>query len=344
MAEQEMFSSVASKFMALYKERVVKKFREASDTRQLDALLQNNEFARTLFGLSQTLCTRYDSDVWQAKVLDTIDLESIYANVDSMEGSEDDYVDRLVKELLRYFKNDFFKWCNKPDCVHCGNSGEEMMGAGHEGPNSVERQFDCGIVEVYKCPKCQKMTRFPRYNDPLKLLDTRQGRCGEWCNLFMLFLKSFGIESRYIWNREDHVWCEFYSTNLNRWVHLDSCEQSFDEPHIYSVNWNKQMSYTIAFSNNGTNDVSNRYIVKNQLPRDQISEGDLRYLLKTITKRLRSTLNDNEICKLAFRDERELLEWVGGNTLMATKTRSAFMGRVSGAASWKKQRGEDGKS
>ncbi|SCV03015.1 LAME_0H07030g1_1 [Lachancea meyersii CBS 8951] len=346
MDDKEMFSQLASRFMALYRDKIIHKFKNESDPHRFQRLLQTNEFARTLYGLSQSLCNRYEVDHWQAQVLDTADLEIIYANVDAVEGSEGDYVDRLVKELLRYFKNDFFKWCNSPDCEHCGCSGEQMTAIGNEGANSDERRFDCGVVEVYRCPNCSKTTRFPRYNDPMKLLETRKGRCGEWCNLFMLFLKSFGIESRYVWNREDHVWCEFYSSNLKRWVHVDSCEQSFDEPHIYSVNWNKKMSYAIAFGCTIATDVSRKYILQNELSRTEIAEEDLKFLLDTITRRLRLNLSDEEIYKLACRDEQEMLMLYGSvdGASIVTKSTSAMKGRESGSTAWKKGRGENGKS
>lgn len=340
MAEDLRFTTIAKKFLALYRSRVVTKFRDASDGSRFQALLRSNQFARQLQGMAQNLCRRYENDMWQAHVLDTIDLDTIYSNVDSTEGNEDDYTDRLVKELLRYFKNDFFKWCDKPECITCGSS-QDQYHAGISQPTSEEAQYDCGTVEIFKCQKCGSLTRFPRYNDPLKLLETRKGRCGEWCNLFLLFLKSFGIESRYIWNREDHVWCEFYSKNLKRWVHLDCCEQSFDQPYIYSINWNKKMSYVVAFGRDGVVDVSKRYILKNELPRDQINEDDLQFVLNFITKHLRFKLTDEEVYQLACRDEQERLEWIS-STGQETKTGSSPHGRESGSTAWKKSRGEDG--
>ncbi|KAF4006172.1 hypothetical protein FOB22_001150 [Saccharomyces cerevisiae] len=58
------------------------------------------------------------------------------------------YTDYLVKELLRYFKQDFFKWCNKPDCNHCGqNTSENMTPLGSQGP--MERNLN-SIAELLR--------------------------------------------------------------------------------------------------------------------------------------------------------------------------------------------------
>ena len=48
-----------------------------------------------------------------------------------------------------------------------------------------------------------------RHNDPLILLDTRVGRCGEWANCFGAILRSFDFHVRECHNVfEDHVWVE----------------------------------------------------------------------------------------------------------------------------------------
>jgi peptide-N4-(N-acetyl-beta-glucosaminyl)asparagine amidase len=50
-------------------------------------------------------------------------------------------------------------------------------------PNAEERRFHAGVVELYYCDSCHRVTRFPRYNHPGKLLQTRRGRCGEWAQV-----------------------------------------------------------------------------------------------------------------------------------------------------------------
>ncbi|EDO14350.1 hypothetical protein Kpol_1074p3 [Vanderwaltozyma polyspora DSM 70294] len=340
------FENLANMFLSRYKDWVVDQVKDSSDTARFQRLLRDNNFAKELCGLSNRLCYVYENPEWHSSVLETLDLDVIYGNVDSQVKSDSDkeYTDILVKELLRYFKQDFFKWVNQPDCQRCGSDVVQSQSAiGIQGPTPEERRFECGSVEVYKCNNCGNITRFPRYNNPIKLLETRQGRCGEFANLFTLILKSFGLETRYIWNKEDHVWCEYYSTNLNRWVHVDPSEQSFDQPYIYSINWNKKMSYCVAFNNEGVTDVSKRYILQNELPRDKVSETELYFLCQSLTKKQRADLSPNQIYDLEMRDERERISWIENVKKEEEPSETEKQGRVSGSAEWKAQRGENGK-
>jgi peptide-N4-(N-acetyl-beta-glucosaminyl)asparagine amidase len=93
---------------------------------------------------------------------------------------------------------------------------------------------------------CQKNTRFPRYNHPGKLLETRGGRCGEWANCFCLCLRALEFDARYILDWTDHVWAEVYSNSQKRWQHADPCENILDKPLIYEHGWGKKLSYVIG--------------------------------------------------------------------------------------------------
>ncbi|KAL6945037.1 hypothetical protein ACO0QE_002480 [Hanseniaspora vineae] len=337
-------AEMAAQLLKKYKNLVIGKYQEQADSYRLHQLMANNRFAQQIDGLHKEHCFKYDADpnVFTA-VMDTIDLDLIYSNVDKNEESEQDYEKALVKELLRYFKEDFFTWTNQPNCAQCGNNTNQQF-KGADRPTPEEQRDDrlLSVVEVYECTNCQTKTRFPRYNSPYMLLKTKTGRCGEWANMFLFILKSFGITSRYIWNREDHVWSEYYNDKEKRWIHLDSCENSYDQPFIYSKNWNKKMSYCFAFGSDAVADVSAKYIVvkDNALPRTEIEETDLCFLLFELTKSLRNGLNAEELYKLGCRDQLEFLEREGEEVV--SKTSTAPLGRVSGNAEWKKSRGEGG--
>jgi peptide-N4-(N-acetyl-beta-glucosaminyl)asparagine amidase len=107
-----------------------------------------------------------------------------------------------------------------------------------------------------------------------KLMETRKGRCGEWANLFCLFSISMGFETRYILDFTDHVWVEFYSDNLKKWVHLDPCENAFDQPLIYEAGWNKKLNYIFAFGEYELKDVIRRYSRQTEVyqRRNQVEE------------------------------------------------------------------------
>lgn len=341
MNAENIFSKVSNSFFQLYRRYLIDKDRvvHVSESERYQALINKNILAREINTLYESMCLKYDNDEWQSKVIETLDLKKIYANVDSCREDGDDYQERLAKELLRYFKDEFFTWCDKPTCIKCDTS-KHQVGISGDHPTAEESRFECSMVEKYSCNACSNITRFPRYNNPIKLLETRTGRCGEWCNTFILILKSFGFETRYIWNKEDHVWCEVYFSHLKSWVHLDPCEKSFNQPFIYSNNWNKSMSYVIAFGSDAVVDVSKRYILKNQLPRDQIDEEDLKFLTRYLTKSLRKGLSDNELYELACRDELERMKL--DKVTFESNTKTAKIGRISGSADWKKSRREDG--
>lgn len=75
-----------------------------------------------------------------------------------------------------WFKKDFFKWTNKPPCSACGARGDNMQAKGGCSPTPEEVSAKASRVELYACKGCGAETRYPRYNDPAKLLETRNVR------------------------------------------------------------------------------------------------------------------------------------------------------------------------
>ncbi|RYP86136.1 hypothetical protein DL769_000814 [Monosporascus sp. CRB-8-3] len=276
------------------------------------------------------------------KALDTLDLGKIYGWADEFaaEGAQLGHQDCVIKGLLKYFKTEFFTWVNEPKCSKCG--GETQM-QGVQRPNEGERSKGAGRTEVYRCKgNASHIERFPRYDDPGTLLEWRKGRCGEWADCFTLCCLALGSRARWVWNAEDHVWTEVYSETLKRWVHCDSCEQAFDQPQIYAVGWGKKMSYCLAFSSEGAQDVTRRYVRKNEqsLPRTRGSEESLRRAIRDINDRCRAPADRARLAEEDESEEREL------STYQVEPTQTVpgeERPRESGSTAWKEARGEMGK-
>lgn len=286
--------------------------------------------------------------------LASLPLEKLYAEAEQMvnEGTEWSEEDCLIIALLKWFKSTF-KWVNGPPCDKCGKT--DMQNPHGVAPTPEERKFGAGNAEVWDCKNCPDgHGRFPRYNDPVKLLETKQGRCGEWSNVMHLILRSLGRTTRYIWNSEDHVWNEIWSEKANRWIHIDSCEAAFDKPLTYSVGWGKKMAYVLGFSIGGARDVSYRYIypADKQLPRTLVGENELEVMLSTLTADARRDFDPVDLVEWFERDEAENKEFerLREEREGPTKTKKndeqseEYLPRQSGSSEWVKSRNEDGSS
>ncbi|GBG29648.1 Peptide-N4-N-acetyl-beta-glucosaminylasparagine amidase [Hondaea fermentalgiana] len=256
-------------------------------------------------------------------------------------GAEDR--DRLLMELMRWFKHDFFKWAGKLPCPGCESDDTHCL-RGTE-PLDHERADLAGRVEIHECKACGAEFRFPRYNCPGKLLETRLGRCGEWANCFGLLLRALGFEARYVLDWTDHVWCEVWSDRVSRWVHCDCCEGpgTIDSPLMYEAGWGKKLNYIVAFAPDHVVDVTRRYT------------QDFEAL-----KPRRNAASETVIETLIFDAHRQAARTATSSDATVTRTRLlmeqfSFMdaanrdlkdaeqqGRVSGEAEWKRLRGEDG--
>lgn len=313
---------------------------------------------------------KYQSPLSHDLALESIDLEKIYEGVERREQEQEeqgdkpdkeklDFQDHVVVELLHFFRHSFFKWVNKPQCPNC-KSDENIQGIGVTGgPPASQNPDQVGRIEVYKCTKCGKQVTFPRINNPVSLLRTKEGRCGEWVNCFMLLLQATlgaDVQIRYIVNYEDHVWCEYYSTNLKRWVHLDPCEDAFDNPTLYCENWGKSMSWVFGFGLGYAVDLSDKYITKPDKQLDKwtmvshplVVRKYLEYtnnqlLKKYYTERL-NDIQDEASRLLALSEEVVQLKENELNALpsKSTSQNNVPKGRQSGSAEWTKTRGEAG--
>lgn len=246
----------------------------------------------------------------------------------------------FLLQLLSWFKKSF-SWVNAPPCEGCGN---ETFNHGMGDPLPSEILFGGSRVELYRCNCCPMITRFPRYNDPVKLVETRRGRCGEWANCFTLYCRAFGYESRLILDFTDHVWTECFSHSFRRWMHLDPCEGAYDRPLLYEKGWKKGLSYVIAIARDGVYDVTKRYTRKwhEVLSRRNIAtEPVLSSVLDNITKECRKSFTSQQLSLLEDRDKSEIEELE--RELRSKDDSKGFLPeRQSGDKQWRISRSEYG--
>lgn len=374
MSVETDYKSLANRLLTIYSKQVFQKSMKGAKAKVARPYSESDRrFLLNIIGLAN-ITDSYKEAGDLDKVLDTIDLAKIYSGVDkreqesdkkkSKDGIELGYEDFLVLELLHYFKHDFFKWITIPECSSCKNGSENVDSIGIEGP-PINNPDEITRIEKYRCKTCQKSIDFPRINSPTKLLQTREGRCGEWVNCFMLILRAvLGADAgiRYVWNFEDHVWCEYYSSTLSRWVHIDPCEAVFDEPNLYCENWGKKMSWVIGINDSYMIDLSEKYItsVEKRIPKtntvsnvqyikDVLHKINCDKLLKYYFEYIDPTSsNESEKLmslynKVILIHNREKLELNGSKsrTDMPSSTITT-KGRQTGGTEWTKARGEDG--
>ncbi|OQV15661.1 Peptide-N(4)-(N-acetyl-beta-glucosaminyl)asparagine amidase [Hypsibius exemplaris] len=249
--------------------------------------------------------------------------------------------------LLKWFKDDFFQWVNQPKCDNCGGETVPLQ-LNHTNqrlrhPTTEEARYRAGHVEVYQCTNCKAVVRFPRYNDPMKLLDTRRGRCGEWANCFTAICRAVGFDARYVQDSADHVWTEVFSVLENRWLHCDACETALDRPLTYEVGWGKKLAYVMAFSRDEVIDVSWRYSADHQALRSRRTHFSEKWLMNVIAKfsgGLQSRLSNDRKSILQKRRVNELVEFLTPRSVQD----SDKAGRSSGSLTWRLSRGEIGLS
>uniref|UniRef100_M8AX26 Peptide-N(4)-(N-acetyl-beta-glucosaminyl)asparagine amidase n=1 Tax=Aegilops tauschii TaxID=37682 RepID=M8AX26_AEGTA len=167
------------------------------------------------------------------------------------------------------------------------------------------------------CNHCSSITRFPRYNDPHKILDFT-----------------------------DHVWTECFSNLYGRWIHLDPCEGVYDNPLLYEKGWNKKLDYAIGISKDGVHDITKRYTRKwhEVLSRRTItSEDTVSAILMNITRKCRSGLSSDELLALENRDRKESEE-LSKATYLEVNNSISLPGRQSGSVEWRAARSELGQA
>ncbi|KAF2077993.1 hypothetical protein CYY_000717 [Polysphondylium violaceum] len=299
---------------------------EGNNNFNIQNMQQYGNIVRTITSTLQRMLSYNDARL-QSLALDLIPLDI---------KKESNQKDKLLK-LLDWYKNHFFSWVNAPECSVETCSTPNTKGVGRGTPTQDDLYNGASTIEVYMCDS-NHTTRFPRYNRTEKLLYTRGGRCGEWVNVFTLFLVALGFQTRYVYDFTDHVWNEVYLDN--RWQHTDCCEASLDTPLVYEGGWNKKLNYIFAFEMDGVYDVTKRYSIKfNQLFRNMIPEYMLSHYIAKVNQDIRANLLVEHLVALLKREEGERKEFL---TFGSRTYDSNLSGRVSGSAAWRSDRGEIG--
>lgn len=311
----------------------------------------------------QAIIRRYEDATLQAKARSTIPLDRLTAAAAEDVAIAREMGDsnplslcpryRLLAHLTTYFKREFFTWVDTLPCESCGAS--VTRNAGLVEPLPEDLRFGARRVESHKCAACGRSHRFPRYNDPAKLLETRRGRCGEWTNCFGLLLRSCGFEVRYLLDLTDHVWVEVFVEALDRWLHVDPCECQLDKPLLYEQGWGKKLTVVLAFHRSGSRDVTPRYtarlrtLLQTQRPRD-LSGGALDAALTLANRATRAALPEGERRLWEIRDAQELVAFVrshvgsrGAQAQARGGAAGPLPGRTTGSAAWRDARGESGR-
>ncbi|KAA0163130.1 hypothetical protein FNF31_02953 [Cafeteria roenbergensis] len=258
--------------------------------------------------------------------------------------------DSLLDRVASFFKHKFFKWTNTLPCSACGGGTRGGMGT---QPTPEERRGGAGITEIHTCndPACGAQTRFPRLNNPLHLLDSRNGRCGEWANTFTAICFALGFDARHVHDSTDHVWTEVWSDGQARWLHVDSCEQAIDRPLMYEAGWGKKLQWIVAVGRDEVVDVTRRYTRKPAEVlgrREEVPEDFLEAVVAAASECQRKTARLPPVMTpradyIARRGHAEACELeVCASTEGRSLKAGEQHGRISGSLAWRASRRELG--
>lgn len=77
-----------------------------------------------------------------------IALSCVPEEIQKMQASKEQ-----IKALLKWFRHDFFKWMDRPECPRC-KSQDRMERWGDATPTDEDREYHATKIEDYKCKDC----------------------------------------------------------------------------------------------------------------------------------------------------------------------------------------------
>jgi peptide-N4-(N-acetyl-beta-glucosaminyl)asparagine amidase len=361
MNQEDFISELTQRYIQQRRERQEAKLRHnAQQTSQADGISVDEALARAMQAATiqkgetdmrakvvnqMDSCMQYEDEELLEKARSILPVEQLH--FEARELSEKDGIDffeAFLKRLLYFWKHDFFSWVNCLPCQTADCQGK-TENKGMVQPTEEDLQYGARRVELHTCDTCHSEQRFPRYNNPGKLLETRRGRCGEWANCFTLASRALGFQSRLVHDSTDHVWTEVYLDSLKTWIHTDCCENAFSTPKVYEKGWGKKLQYLIAYTAYEAIDVSKRYTDNFEdllTRRTDVSEEFLAKLLDEVTNQRLAVLGD-EVKQLRLVSRRADVEQMEREYEAHRKAKEdELQGRQSGAEEWRRIRGELG--
>ncbi|CAI5509864.1 unnamed protein product [Closterium sp. Naga37s-1] len=163
-----------------------------------------------------------------------------------------------------------------------------------------------GLGVALRCKQCSTVARLVRYNDPAKLPDTREGRCGEWANAFTLCCRALGYDARQAVDWTDHVWTECYSHAKQRWGKKLT--------YVFGVGStlpSNQLQHRRREASKASVAAVAAAVAMLQHRRTEASEAAVAAAVAAVTARARASLGVNERRRLEERDAREREELSG---------------------------------
>ncbi|OQR72679.1 peptide-N(4)-(N-acetyl-beta-glucosaminyl)asparagine amidase-like, partial [Tropilaelaps mercedesae] len=105
----------------------------------------------------------YEDEETRVLAESVVPIEKLQARVTTQGAPRELERDLLLIELVQWFKRDFFRWINKPECDACNGKSEieAIVGEGNTGPTPDETEGLAERIELYKCLRCSKKLRFP---------------------------------------------------------------------------------------------------------------------------------------------------------------------------------------
>eukprot|EP01116_Phalansterium_solitarium_P017534 TRINITY_DN4347_c0_g1_i2.p1 TRINITY_DN4347_c0_g1~~TRINITY_DN4347_c0_g1_i2.p1 ORF type:complete len:454 (+),score=131.93 TRINITY_DN4347_c0_g1_i2:185-1546(+) len=140
----------------------------SSQAAQIDALEAQNKLREQDTGRKELVASienqsrhvlMYEDSALQQKARGVIPIEVLRERARTNPEPRPSERDELMVQLLRWFKQEFFRWVNAPPCDRC-NGATTSIGMGQPTPD--EAVYQAGRVEVYSCGACGAVTRFPR--------------------------------------------------------------------------------------------------------------------------------------------------------------------------------------